>query len=118
MRPALRVARRYHEFLFWLPVSAALTVAAWVVLGALDRTAGLDVLSQLTALPVKAAYAIAAIAGMQLIRRRWHYPLSEDQKLAYWTCLMAGAKGPIIVFITDAVLTLTCIAFLLYFFSY
>lgn len=117
---AWRALIRWQEAIVQLPLLALLAVGAWVVLGALDRTATQDMLALLVLLPVYTAYGLAACALTYLVRRRWRRKLSEDEQTTWWATLIqrpasqnAGAR---LVYLIDAVVTLgALIAFLLFF---
>lgn len=108
---------RWQEKIILLPLLLIMGLAAWIVLGALDRTAGTDVLAQWVELPIRCAYAVAALALAGLARRRWRYKLTDAQQADWWLRLTLGQRGARTIFITDAVLTLACIALLLHFFA-
>jgi hypothetical protein len=108
---------RWQEHFLWLPIVVGIAVASWIVLGALDRTAGTDMLSQLVELPIRSAYAVVALAIAFLVRRRQRHKMTDAQKEDYWHKVTTGWKGPLIVYITDSILWLATFLSLLAFFS-
>jgi membrane protein implicated in regulation of membrane protease activity len=108
---------RWQEYITWMPLSVALAILAWIFLGSLDRTAGLDQLPLIISLPIKIAYAFAALGLTYLARRRWRYRLTTDQQKDLWERLLRGDRGPLVVFIADTVLTLCVLFWLIRFFS-
>ena len=109
--------RRWQEPVVWLPVVSLLAIGAWLFLGALDPSATVDMIAALVEVPVLTAKAVAALGLAWLARRRWRHRLAADQRSAYWVGVMAGHKGPLLVFCIDTVVFLACVALLLHFFS-
>ena len=107
---------RWQEFIGWLPLLAALIIAAWIVLGALDALATLDLLAVVADLPVRSAYAFAALGLAYLAWRRWSYRLTTEQKADLWERLMKGERGAIVVYVVNAGFYLCTTLALLYFF--
>lgn len=108
---------KWHESTLWMPMCIVLALFAWVVLSALDRTAGVDMLPQIVALPIKIAYAMAALALTHLVRRRWRMKLTPQQQQELWTFAQAGDKGPLILIGMDMVFSLCALYWLLHYFS-
>jgi amino acid transporter len=110
---------RWQESILWLPTLVLLALAAWLVLGALDRTATVDTLSLVINLPVLTAYALAALALTHLARRRWRKKLADHEQDQWWTKLMRGDHGAVVIYIVDAAFTviLTCALLAFFFFS-
>lgn len=83
MKYILSFFSRWQEFIVWLPVLVTLALLGWILLGALDRSIGADVLGQLVQLPIFAAYLATACAGAWLFKRTYLYDLndSEEQRL-------------------------------------
>ena len=106
---------RWQEFYGWMPILLVLSLVAWIALGAVgDRD---DLIRWLLELPVKTLYA-AAISGITyLVWRRWSYRMCDEQLKTYWDGLLAGHRGPVIVFLTNAAFYLCVFCSLLYFFS-
>ncbi len=107
---------RWQEPYVWLPMAAFLALVAWVVLTALDRTAGNDMLAMLIQLPILSAYALAALALTYLARRRQRRKLSDAEQQRLWEATVAGHKGAIIIYITDGLVWLTSFVVSLLFF--
>jgi hypothetical protein len=113
---------RWQEFAGWLPLCVALLVLGFIGFSALDRHAGSDLLPAAAALPLKIAYAIAACGIALLFRRRWRYKLEPIEQSRLWDRLTGGMTGStnagaIVVHVTDAVLSLCALYWLLRFFS-
>lgn len=108
---------RWQEFLGWAPLVAVLAVVAWVTLGALDPVAAASALSTLVDLPARAVAAILAVGIAYLAWRRWSYRLDEEQRRRLWDGVMAGDRGPIIVYLFNGVFFLCAAISLLVFFS-
>lgn len=117
MKALWNYLKRWQEFVGWLPVVVLLAVAAWIVLGALDRLAVVDALAMLVDLPIRTAYALAALGLAYLVWRRWSMRLSGEQLDDLWRRLMAGELGALIVFVVNAGFYLCASLALLYFFS-
>ena len=122
-QPKTRRARSWAFVLRWqvmvvlLPLLLTLGLAAWVVLGALDRTASSDVMNLWVSLPARCAYAAAALALTMIAVRRWRRKLSEQEQHDWWAGLMAGDRGAMLVYGLDWAFTLSCVYLLLQFFS-
>ena len=92
--------KRHQEFFGWMPLLLIVAVMAWVLLGAVsDRD---DLIRWLIELPVKVLYALGASGVAYLVWRRWSYRMSDDELHAYWSGLMRGDAGPLIVYLTNA----------------
>lgn len=83
MNRILSFFSRWQEFVVWLPILTILALLGWILLGALDRTAGGDVLAQLLQLPISAAYLATACAAAWLFKRTYLFDLNdkEEQRL-------------------------------------
>lgn len=109
--------KRWQEFVGWMPLVAVLAIAAWLFLGALDPLAVVDVMAQLVDIPIRAAQALCAIGLSYLVWRRWSYRMREDELQLYWSRLLAGDRGSIIIFVVNAGFYLCAFLALLFFFS-
>ena len=109
--------RRWQEPVVWLPALAVIAIAAWVVLGALDPASTVDVVARLIELPIQTAYAIAALGLAWLARRRQRRKLSKEEGQELWAGIIAGRRGPLIVYITDTIVWIACVVLLLHVFS-
>ena len=109
--------RRWQEPVVWLPLVSLLAIGAWLLLGALDPSATVDIIAALVEVPVLTAKAIAALGLAWLARRRFRHRLDDEQKLAHWEGVQAGRLGPVVVFVVDALVFVACAALLLHFFS-
>lgn len=106
---------RHQEFFGWMPLLLVLTITAWVLLGAVsDRN---DLIRTLIELPVKTLYAAAASGIAYIVWRRWSYRMNEDELRAYWVGLLAGAPGPLVIYLTNAGFYLCVFTAALYYFS-
>ena len=108
---------RWQEPAVWLPAIALLALGAWVVLSALDTEAGVGAVPRLVDLPIQTAYAIAVLALAFLARRRQRRKLSKEESAALWARTVAGDRGALVIYITDAVVWLASVALLFSFFS-
>lgn len=96
-----RWAKRFQEFIGWLPISIALYVVAWSALG--DRVAedtsgtvvGILNLIQLI------AHGIAAQGLAALIIRRYRRRLSDEDQERLWDALLEGKRGAILIYCMD-----------------
>lgn len=92
--------KRWQEFTGWLPLLLLIAVLAWVVLGAVsDRD---DLIRWLIELPVRTLYVVAASGVSYLVWRRWSFRMDDEQLREYWTGLLAGDLGSIVVFLVNA----------------
>jgi hypothetical protein len=107
---------RWQEHSAWLPLMLGLGVLGWVVFGALDRTAVVDVLVLWVQLPPRAGYAIAALGLTYLARRRWRRKLHEDEQADLWRGMRAGERGAVLIYAGDLAFTLVVLAMLLHHF--
>ena len=107
---------RWQESVLWLPTLLLLALSAWLVLGALDRTATVDSLAMLLNLPIITAYALAALALAHLARRRWRKKLSEADQEYWWAKLVRGEYGAVVIYVGDAVFSVVITCALLFFF--
>ena len=115
MKSLIRWLLRWQEKTIVLPILLALGLSAWIVLSALDRTAGTDVLSEWVRLPLLCAKITVALAFTGLIRRRWRFKMDDLQQQIYWRGVIQSERGPLIVYLTDTVFTLVCAALLLHY---
>jgi hypothetical protein len=113
----LAYLKRWQEFVGWLPLVVILAAGAWLVFGALDPLAVVDALAMLVTLPIRAAYAFAALGLAYLAWRRWSQRLDETQLADFWRRLMNGEPGALIVFAINAGFYLCVSLALLLFFS-
>ena len=91
---------RFQEFVGWAPLAFVLAVVAWGFLGGIaDRD---DLIRRLLQLPVASIYALLASGVAYLVWRRWSYRLGDEQLKAYWEGVMAGNRGPLIVYAVNA----------------
>ncbi|MBN4937325.1 hypothetical protein JY409_04615 [Stenotrophomonas maltophilia] len=81
---------RWQEFIVWMPVLVILALIGWVLLGALDRTIGGDVLAQLLQLPIHAIYLAAACAAAWMFKRTYLYDLNEAEEWELHAAALAG----------------------------
>lgn len=107
---------RWQEPAIWLPLLTLLALGAWVIAGALDRTATADAMAMLLHLPIRTAYAAAALGLAYLARRRQRRRLSDDEQADLWTRTLNGERGALTIYITDAVVWLAPLVLLLLFF--
>lgn len=92
-------AKRWQEFIGWLPVLALLAVASWILLGGItDRS---DIIRWLLELPVLTAYALAALGIAFLARRRQRRKLTKAESIELWNRAVAGERGALIIYLTD-----------------
>ncbi len=107
--------KRHQEFFGWMPLLLIVAVGAWVLLGAVsDRD---DLIRWLLELPVKSLYAAAASGVAYLVWRRWSYRMNDDELRAYWAGLLAGAPGPMVIYLVNAAFYLCVFAALLVYFA-
>lgn len=97
--------RRWQEPAIWLPLLVGLALGGWILLGALDRTAGADALALLVLLPVVSAYVLLAGGAVYLIRRRWRFRMTDVQQQEWMRRLMDDPRGPLTVYAVDAAVT-------------
>lgn len=94
--------KRWQEATGWLPFVVVLALAGWLVLGSLDSLAITDTLALLGLLPIKVAYAFAALLLTYHGWRRWSFRLSDEQQQELWRRLMRGQVGAIVVYVVNA----------------
>lgn len=80
MNRILSFFSRWQEFIVWLPALIFLALLGWILLGALDRTIGGDVLAQLLQLPISAAYLATACAAAWLFKRTYLFDLRDEEE--------------------------------------
>lgn len=90
MNAIRRFFNHWQEFIIWLPILIALSLVAWVVLGALDRTIGADMLAQLLQLPISAACLATACAAAWLFKRTYLYDLRAAEEAELHKLALAG----------------------------
>jgi hypothetical protein len=93
MKRILSFFSRWQEFIVWLPVLIFLAVLGWILLGALDRTIGGDVLAQLLQLPISAAYLATACAAAWLFKRTYLFDLRDDEERQLHDAARAGDQS-------------------------
>lgn len=107
---------RFAEFIGWLPLQAALAIAAVVVLGGMSGGLGPDLLAWLAELPVMLAYGFAALGLSYLAWRRWSMRLDDAAKYDLWRRLMLGERGALVVYVVNAVFWIAVLWLALWFF--
>lgn len=93
MNRILSFFSRWQEFIVWLPVLIFLALLGWILLGALDRTIGGDVLAQLLQLPISAAYLATACAAAWLFKRTYLFDLHDDEERQLHEAARAGDRS-------------------------
>jgi hypothetical protein len=107
-------ARRWQEFIGWLPLLVVVAVFGWVMLGGItDRS---DLIRWLLELPVLTAYALAALGAAFLARRRQRRKLTKEESAALWQRTLAGDRGALIIYLTDTFVWALTYALSLWFF--
>lgn len=104
---------RWQEQTGWLPLMLGLGILAWLVFGALDRTAVVEVLVQWVNLPPKAGYAVAALGLTHLARKRWRQRFTDAEQAELRTRLLAGERGAARILYADLVFTLVVFVLLI-----
>ena len=108
--------KRYQEFAGLVPVLVLLSLAAWVFFGALDRRLGTDALAFLLELPIRSAYALAALGLANLALRRQRRCMSIGEQAQLWIRVLNGERGALIVYLADIfVWSLACTLALFFF---
>lgn len=99
MNRILSFFSRWQEFIVWLPVLIFLALLGWILLGALDRTIGGDVLAQLLQLPISAAYLATACAAAWLFKRTYLFDLNDkdEQRLHDAACRGDGSAWRVLL---------------------
>ena len=87
------------------------------MLSALDTEAGTGAVARLVDLPIQTAYAVAVLGLAFLARRRQRRKLTKEESEALWERTVAGDRGALVIYVTDAVVWLASIALLFSFFS-
>lgn len=111
-----RFLERFAEFIGWLPLQAALAIAAVVVLGGMSGGLGPDLLAWLAELPVMLAYGFAALGLSYLAWRRWRMRLDDTAKHELWRRLMLGERGALVVYVVNALFWVAVLGLALWFF--
>lgn len=107
---------RWQEPYLWVPLLVVLAIVGWLVIGAIDRTAGTDMLAQLVDLPIRTAYAVVAIAIAFLARRRFRRRLTDTEQRRLWEAAADGEKGALTIVVMDALVwIITLVVSLLFF---
>lgn len=109
-------AIRWQEYLSWTPLLVALSIFGWILFGALDPRTSADTLNFLLELPMRTAYAAAALGITFLARRRQRHKLSPEQQAELWTKILAGERGALIVYLTDTLIWVLSFALAMLFF--
>lgn len=107
---------RWQEPVFWLPMLALIAVSAWLVLGAMAPAAQVDLMAMLIELPIRCAYAVAALSAAWFARRRWRRRLSHGEQEELWRRLLDGERGALAIYFTDTLVWLACFVLLLCYF--
>jgi hypothetical protein len=84
---------RWQEFAVWLPVLVILSIAGWVVFGALDQRITADALSWLLELPILCAYLAAACGAAWLVKFTYLRDLNADDECDLHALAQKGNKG-------------------------
>ncbi len=111
-----RILIRWQEFIGWTPLLVLLTLAGFVVLGALYPRLDGDRLGLLLELAIISAHAMAAVGITYLGWRRWRLQLTPEQQDRLWDGLMSGERGPLLVHVVNAAVWLSSLIALLVFF--
>ena len=93
--------KRYQEFAALVPGLVFVSLAAWVVFGALDRRLGTDALAMLLELAIRSAFAFAALGLANLALRRQRRRLGPGESALLWVRVLNGERGALIVYLTD-----------------
>lgn len=109
-------AVRWQEYLSWTPLLVVLSIIGWIVFGALDSRTSADTLSFLLELPMRTAYAAAALGIAFLARRRQRHKLTPDQQSDLWNRILAGERGALFVYLTDALIWALAFTLAMFFF--
>lgn len=109
---------RWQEHSGWGPLCVAAALLAWVVLGALERTAAVDLLQPLGMAPVRGVYALLALGFALLAVKRRRRKLTDDEQKEFWDLLLRSGwgDGAQVVYLGELVFSLVVIALLLYHF--
>jgi hypothetical protein len=109
---------RTQEHAGWAPMCAAAALLAWVVLGALDRTASVDLLASLGQAPIRALYAFLAMGSTYVVVKRTRRKLDDEAQRTFWNRLTTASwrDGPVIVYLVERIFTLVALALFLHFF--
>lgn len=109
---------RWQEHSGWAPLCAAAALLAWAVLGALDRTAAVDLLAPIGMAPVLALYAYLALGGTLLAVKRGRRKLTDEEQATFWQKVVSGTwrDGAVIVYVGERAFALVVLAMLLWHF--
>lgn len=106
--------KRWQEFIGWVPLIVAISVAGWILLGGItDRN---DLIRWLLELPVLTGYALAALGVAFLARRRQRRALTDAESAELWKRTLAGERGALIIYLTDSIVWALSFALSLWFF--
>lgn len=108
--------KKHQEFAGMVPLLVILSIAAWVIFGALDRRLGTDALGLLLELPILSAYALAALGLTRLALRRQRRELGKGERADLWLRTLNGERGPLIVYVVDTLAWALCICIAFSFF--
>lgn len=108
---------RWQEKAFLLPLMVLASIGAYIFFGAEDPKGVEGGVSLLATLPIKTAYAVAALGLTWLARRRFRRRLSDTEQDQFWAGLMDGKIGHIVVFVLDTAVYLWLAYLLLGFFA-
>lgn len=98
----------------WLPLAVVLALLGWMAFG--QSAARDDLIRWLLELSILSGYALAAAGMAYLSWRRWSYRLDDDDKRRLWAGAMGGHRGPLAIFVTNALMYLAFVALFLAFF--
>lgn len=107
---------RWQEYLSWTPLLVLLSLIGWLAFGALDRRLGTDALAFLLELPIRTAYAAAALGIAYLARRRQRRTLTAEEQADLWNRTLNGERGALIIYLTDFIVWALAFTLSLYFF--
>lgn len=111
-----RWARRFQEFLGWLPISIGIYLLAWFFLAGRVTDDKSDAVVGILNLVRLICHGIAAQGLAALIIRRYRRRLSLDEQRELWGLLLEGKRGAMLIFCTDFLVWLISIVLSLAFF--
>lgn len=106
--------KRFQDLTGWLPLALLGALGGWVLLGSVSDRDGL--MRWLIELFIVLCYAFAASGVTYLAWRRWSTRLTAEQLDQLWAGIVAGQRGPLAVYIVNAVFYLCAFIALLCFF--